>query len=72
MAALLNYLIVDGSQTAANATHGSIAYALFNGTFGEPLIEEPIDFDAALAAYPTDAPLIEEPDWPLGGTPLGI
>lgn len=68
----LNYLIVDGSQVEATATHGSIAYALYNGTFGAPMVEEPIDFDAALAVYPADNALLEEPDWPLGGTPVGI
>lgn len=60
------------SQFDASVTHGSMAYALYNGTFGEPLVEEPIDFDLALAAYPAEAAPLEEPDWPLGGTPVGI
>jgi hypothetical protein len=43
-----------------------------NGAFGDALREAPIDFEASLVAYPTGVKPIEEPDWAVGGTPLGI
>lgn len=43
-----------------------------NGAFGDPLREEPIDFEASLAVYPHDALPIEEADWHPEGTPFGI
>lgn len=65
-----NLIVVDGTQI--EATRGAVAVAMLNGTYGEPMVEEPIDFASALELYPTEPELVEEPDWPLGGTPLGI
>lgn len=45
---------------------------VLNGAFGSPLMETPIDFDRGLAAYPAATKRVEEPDWNVGSTPLGI
>jgi hypothetical protein len=62
-------------STASGAQTSTIIIdfeVVLNGAFGTPFLEKPIDFDRALAAYPAESEQIEEPDWAVGNTPLGI
>lgn len=65
---------IDASgDTPETVTWAIVEFApTLNGAFGEHLVEEPINFEAALDRYPSTAPLIEDADWQAGGTPFGV
>jgi hypothetical protein len=58
--------------TASSATDQTEVVLAERALLGEPLVESAIDYDEALAHYPTDYTPIDEPDWSVGGTPFGI